>query len=149
MGTGSSGSVETSVAAPRERVFEVLSDGWNYASWVVGASHVRDVDKDWPSEGAKIHHNVGLWPVGIEDSTQVIAADPPRLLVLEARLWPVGKARIRFDLAAEESSKTRVAMTELATGGLLALLPVAAQARLLAPRNRESLRRLAQLAERM
>ncbi len=29
----------------------MLSDGWLYASWVVGASRVRDVDPRWPSPG--------------------------------------------------------------------------------------------------
>jgi hypothetical protein len=27
-----------------DRIFAVLADGWTYASWVVGAAHIRDVD---------------------------------------------------------------------------------------------------------
>ena len=26
-------------------VFDVLSDGWSYATWVVGAARIRDVDE--------------------------------------------------------------------------------------------------------
>ncbi|GAB3661818.1 SRPBCC family protein [Glycomyces tarimensis] len=141
-------SVAATMSVPRERVFEVLSDGWNYAGWVVGASHIRNVDEHWPSVGATIHHSVGLWPLAIEDSTEAVACEPPRLLVLDARLWPMGQARIRLELFEEGPSETRVVMTELATGGPPMLLPVAFQARLLAPRNRESLRRLQRMAER-
>ena len=35
--------VSRQVDAPARAVWDVLSDGWLYASWVVGASRVRDV----------------------------------------------------------------------------------------------------------
>ncbi|WP_324188972.1 SRPBCC family protein [Nocardia farcinica] len=50
---------EIIVPADIERAFAVLSDGWLYAGWVVGASHIRDVDPDWPGVGSRIHHSVG------------------------------------------------------------------------------------------
>ncbi|SDK54879.1 Polyketide cyclase / dehydrase and lipid transport [Glycomyces sambucus] len=133
------------VAAPVEDVFAVLADGWGYASWVVGASRIRKADEDWPAVGARIHHSLGPWPLLIQDVTTVVAADPPRRLVLDARMWPLGSARVRFDLVAA-GDRTDITMREVATGGPLALLPVAAQCRLIAPRNRESLDRLAHLA---
>ncbi|MCD0445052.1 SRPBCC family protein [Glycomyces sp. A-F 0318] len=138
--------VTADVAAPPEAVFAVLADGWNYPSWVVGASRVREADEDWPAEGTRIHHSIGPWPLLIEDTTSVAVARPPRLLVLDARMWPLGRARIRFELT-EGGKGTEVRMTELALGGPLSVLPVAVQTRLIAPRNRESLDRLSRLAE--
>ena len=45
-------------AAPSD-VFAVLTDGWLFPSWVVGASRIRDVDLAWPSVGATIAHSFG------------------------------------------------------------------------------------------
>ena len=42
-------------ATPAE-VWDVLADGWLYPVWVVGASRMREVTKDWPAVGAKLHH---------------------------------------------------------------------------------------------
>ncbi|GAA1695320.1 SRPBCC family protein [Glycomyces endophyticus] len=137
--------VTAAVRAPIDDVFAVLADGWSYASWVVGASRIRDADEDWPARGARLHHSVGPWPLLIEDTTRVVEVRPPRLLVLDARMWPLGTARVRFDLTAVEGG-TAITMRELATAGPLALLPVRAQDRLIAPRNRESLDRLGRLA---
>ena len=47
------------VQAPPEKVWEVLSDGWLYPLWVVGASRMRAVDEHWPALGARLHHSVG------------------------------------------------------------------------------------------
>ena len=56
-------TVSRDVDAPAQAVWDVLADGWDYATWVVGASRVRDVDRTWPAEGSRIHHSFGLWPV--------------------------------------------------------------------------------------
>ena len=136
-------AVPTSV----ERVFAVLADGWSYAGWVVGAAHIREVDPGWPGTGTRIHHSVGAWPLAVKDVTKVLDVDPPRMLELEARLWPLGAARIRFTLAPT-SDGCEVTMEEEATKGPLSLLPAPAQTLFLTPRNRESLRRLADLATR-
>ena len=37
----------------------------------MGASRIRDVETDWPAEGSRIHHYVGLWPGLINDNTAV------------------------------------------------------------------------------
>ena len=56
-------SVNTRVInATPAQVWEVLSDGWLYPLWVVGATRMRDVDDTWPLTGAKLHHSVGVWP---------------------------------------------------------------------------------------
>jgi uncharacterized protein YndB with AHSA1/START domain len=139
--------VRTTVPAPVDRVFAVLADGWSYAGWVVGAAHIREVDPGWPAVGTRIHHSVGAWPIAVRDVTTVRAVEPGRLLDMEARLWPIGAARVRLELT-EVPGGTEVAMFEEAIKGPTALLPAAAQALFLLPRNRESLRRLADLAVR-
>lgn len=136
-------AVPTSV----ERVFAVLADGWSYAGWVVGAAHIREVDAGWPGTGTRIHHSVGAWPLAVKDVTKVLDVDPPRMLELEARMWPLGAARIRFTLAPAADGCS-VTMAEEAIKGPLSLLPTPAQALFLTPRNRETLRRLADQATR-
>ncbi|RKT53980.1 SRPBCC family protein [Saccharothrix australiensis] len=139
--------VSLRVSAPLEQVFGVLADGWSYASWVVGAAHIREVDADWPAPGARIHHSIGPWPLQVKDITTVRAVVAGRMLELDARMWPLGAAHIRFDLI-EAGGATTVRMREEVEKGPLSLLPAPVQALALTPRNRESLRRFADLAER-
>ncbi|MDT7788417.1 MAG: hypothetical protein QOF58_6836 [Pseudonocardiales bacterium] len=138
--------VSLNVEAPIEAVWTVLADGWSYAGWVVGASHIRDVDTGWPKPGTRIHHSVGPWPLVIPDTTEVVRREPSHLLELDARLWPVGAARIIFTLRARSESLTEVRMAEQVVRGPSAFLPKFAQDMLLIPRNKETLRRLSALA---
>jgi uncharacterized protein YndB with AHSA1/START domain len=139
--TTTSRVVPTSV----ERVWEVLADGWTYPLWVVGATHMRDVDDGWPAVGSRLHHSVGSWPVLLEDTTSVVAADPGRRIELTARAWPFGTARVVIELAPHADG-TLVTMGEQAESGPARLLPSAVQGALLRPRNREALARLEALA---
>lgn len=139
-------SVTVTVAATRERVYAVLTDGWAYAGWVVGATHVRDVDPGWPAVGTRIHHSVGLWPLVVNDTTEVRAVEPGRRLELRARAWPMGSAHVLIELSDDGPDRTTVRMEEHAESGPARLLPRAVQAALLIPRNRESLTRLSHLA---
>lgn len=134
--------VTTVIAAPPERVWAVLADGWTYAGWVVGASHVRAVDPGWPEVGARIHHSVGLWPLVVNDTTEVTDVVPGRVLELDARTWPVGVARVRLELTRTDQGGTKVVMSEHVARGPAKFLPGPVQAALLIPRNRESLSRL-------
>jgi uncharacterized protein YndB with AHSA1/START domain len=139
--------VTRTIQAPVAEVFAVLADGWSYASWVVGASHIRAVDDTWPDEGARIHHSVGPWPCTIQDTTSVRTVDIPHSIELDARLWPIGGAVVRVELRATGPTSCEAVMTEQAIRGPSRLLPHPVQAVLLEPRNRESLSRLADLAE--
>ncbi|MET9229555.1 SRPBCC family protein [Lentzea sp. NPDC003310] len=139
--------VSLNVEAPVDAVWSVLADGWSYAGWVVGASHIRDVDAGWPKTGTRIHHSVGPWPLVIEDTTEVVRCEPGELLELDARLWPVGAARISFALRPRGESLTEVRMTERAVRGPTTLLPKIVQDALLVPRNKETLQRLNALAQ--
>ena len=138
--------VSKRVPIPPEQVFAVLADGWTYASWVVGAAHIRRVDGHWPQAGSRIHHSIGPWPVQVKDVSSVVAVEDDKLLELEAHVWPIGSAKIRLTLTPDTEGGTEIQMAEKLVGGPLRVLPERVQAALLAPRNTESLQRLADIA---
>ncbi|MCT2587749.1 SRPBCC family protein [Actinophytocola gossypii] len=138
--------VSMTVATSPDRVFDVLADGWLYVGWVVGAAHIRDVDPGWPAVGTRLHHSVGPWPFLVHDTTTVRALDRPRTMELDAGLWPFGAARVRLELTETDPGTTEIRMIEQVVAGPGRVLPEPVQALLLVPRNRESLRRLADLA---
>jgi uncharacterized protein YndB with AHSA1/START domain len=135
------------IARPPDDVFDVLSHGWNYSQWVVGASRIRDVTKTWPEPGSEIHHSVGSWPVLIDDVTTVRRCERPRLLELTVRAWPSGEGRVLITLEPEGEG-TLVTMEEHPTRGLVTFLPKVLVDPVLDLRNREALARLALLVER-
>lgn len=134
-------------AVPPSAIWSVLADGWLYASWVVGASRIRDVDPGWPAAGSRIHHSIGAWPALIDDETEVVRAVPDELLVLRAKGWPVGEAVVELRIEAAGDGACEVTMLEDATAGPGAVVPRAARQVPIAARNREALRRLVLLAE--
>ena len=133
--------------ATPEQVWEVLSDGWLYPLWVVGASRMRDVDDGWPAPGARLHHSVGAWPLLLDDVTECEEATPGSRLVLHAHAWPAGRATVVLRLTPV-GTDTEVSIEEEGTAGPAALIPRVAQDPMLAWRNVETLRRLAFLVER-
>ncbi len=139
--------VSREVSTSPDSVFTVLADGWSYAGWIVGNSHVRDVDTGWPSVGTRIHHSAGVWPVQMPDTTEVTAVEPGRLLELVAHVRQLGAARIRITLTPLDGGRrTLVVLSEEAVRGITARIPTLVQGVLLRPRNAESLARLADLA---
>lgn len=139
-------TVSRHVDVPPEKVFRILSDGWLYGLWVVGASHIRGVDDGWPAVGARIHHAVGGWPVLVRDRTVVTRVDPDRRLELSARAWPFGSACVVLTLEPDADGTT-IRMKESPTSRIAAAAHNAVTDRLLDHRNNESLARLAALAE--
>lgn len=135
------------VHGPADEVWAVLADGWLYATWVVGASRIRDVDRQWPQVGSRLHHSFGLWPVLIDDHTEVLGCDPGRQLVLEARGWPAGAARVRIMVSAAGTHGSVVRLAADVSDGPGRLIPRPARQMLIAFRNEEALRRLALIAE--
>jgi uncharacterized protein YndB with AHSA1/START domain len=135
------------IHATPEKVWEVLSDGWLYPLWVVGATRMRDVEATWPQVGAKIHHSVGVWPAVVDDNTEVLESEPGRLLQLRARGWPMGEAQVTITLTPA-GADTRVEIAEEAVSGPAAMVPKPAMDLMIKVRNVESLRRLAFVAER-
>jgi hypothetical protein len=145
--TTDSPSTTWDTSATTDQVWGVLADGWAYAAWVVGASRIRSVDARWPSVGTRIHHSAGSWPLLLNDKTTVLQCEPGHRLVLQAAGWPFGEATIDISLEPRGAG-CRIVMREDVTKGPGRVVPKPARQVLLRPRNRESLRRLALLAER-
>ncbi|KPG88460.1 SRPBCC family protein [Frigoribacterium sp. RIT-PI-h] len=132
-------------ASPHD-VFDVLSDGWLFPSWVVGSARIREVDLTWPSVEATIHHSFGVWPLVIDDVTTILEWDPPVRAVFHAKGWPMGEARVEIDVR-NRMGGCFVTMTEYAVAGPGRLVPKPLMDPPLHWRNKEALQRLAWLAE--
>lgn len=134
------------IDSPPDVVYEALAEAENYPKWVVGAKAIRSEDADFPRPGARFKHKVGAGPVEVKDETQAIEARPGEKLVLQAKIRPIGEARVTIDLIAE-GERTLVVMEEEVTSPDL----VRRMRRLLDPfvvaRNVVSLRRLKDLVE--
>ncbi|MFG6504077.1 SRPBCC family protein [Microbacterium sp. P05] len=127
-------------------VFAVIADGWLFPSWVVGASRMREVDEGWPTPGTELHHSFGVWPAVIDDTTSSIEWNPPHRAVLKARGWPIGEALVVVDVKPR-GEDTVVRIQEDAVAGPGTLVPKPLLDLALYIRNRETLHRLAYLAE--
>jgi uncharacterized protein YndB with AHSA1/START domain len=136
----------TTQATPNQ-VFAQLSDGWIFAAWVVGASHIRDVTDDWPAVGAQLHHKVGPWPISLKDSTEVVDVVEDERLVLLARAKYLGDARVELTIEPQDKGSL-ITMAEEPISGPGKVLDNPLQRYALRRRNIESLARLATLAER-
>jgi NAD(P)-dependent dehydrogenase (short-subunit alcohol dehydrogenase family)/uncharacterized protein YndB with AHSA1/START domain len=133
-------------AAPEE-VFAVLADPHRYPEWVVGASGVRDHDEGFPAVGSRFHHDVGSWPLGISDHTEVVEVEPPHRIVLKAKARPLGTAVIAIELE-ESAGGTELTLEEQPGDRLTSLVagnPLFDTA--LRVRNAEGLARLKRLVE--
>lgn len=127
-------------------VFATLSDGWLYPVWVVGAARMRAVAPEWPRQGSKIHHSFGAWPVLIDDETEVVEWSPPQRVRLRAKGGPIGRAVVAIEVR-EHPQGCVVRIGEEPVAGPTLAVPRALWAPLMRLRNRETLRRLAFLAE--
>ena len=139
------GQISRNMPCSPQDVFDVLADGWLYASWVVGASRIRAVDLDWPQVGSHIQHSVGSWPLLIDDSTEALEYDPPRRIRLRARAWPTGEAEVLIEVSPRPGGCT-VTITEDVVKGPGTLVPGPLRHLALDKRNRETLLRLQMLA---
>jgi hypothetical protein len=140
-------TVTRDVAVTRQRVWDVLADGWTYSGWVVGNSRIRAVSRDWPAPRARILHSIGIWPAVINDETVVESCVFGEELVLLAKVSPAVKARITMRLS-DIPGGCRVAMTEVAISTPVRWVPETVQLAGVAPRNRECVWRLAMIAEK-
>lgn len=136
------------VSASRQAVWDVIANGWTYTQWVVGNSRTRAVDPNWPEPGSAIKHSVGVWPLVINDKTEVESCTPGEELVLKARIGLFGAARITMRLS-DIPDGCRIEMIEVPVTGPASLLPDQMALAAVYPRNRECLWRLGALAERL
>jgi hypothetical protein len=140
-------TVRREVAATRQRVWDVLANGWTYSGWVVGNSRIRAVSPNWPEPGTRILHSIGTWPAVIDDETVVERAEVGYELVLLAKVRPAAQARITMRLSDTPEGGCLVEMSEVAVSVPLRWVPDAVQLLGVAPRNRECTWRLAMIAE--
>jgi uncharacterized protein YndB with AHSA1/START domain len=137
---------ERVVDATPQAVWDVLADGWLYPLWVVGATRMRDVESRWPEVGSKIHHSAGVWPLVVNDNTEVLEVEPQRRLRLRAKGWPLGEANVVIELEPV-GARTRIRISEDAAEGPGRLVPGVVRGPMLKWRNTETLRRLGFVAE--
>ena len=128
-------------------VFAILVDPESYPRWLIGTDRIREVDADWPAIGSKFHHVVGLGPLKVADTTEVIEIDEGRMLRLKVRARPLISAVATFRVVGDVSSCVVTFEEEPAVRSIGNLVrPV------LDPtvhvRNHRSLRRLASVVER-
>ncbi|MFY9920606.1 MAG: SRPBCC family protein [Mycobacterium sp.] len=141
-------TVTRDVRASRRQVWDVMADGWTYSQWVVGNSRMRAVDPNWPAPGSTIRHSIGIWPLVVNDETVVEESVPLEKLVLHAKGWPFGGARVILRLS-DIPDGCRVVMEEYPVSGPGAVLPSRLSDLAAWPRNRETLWRLGALAQRL
>ncbi|HST40202.1 MAG TPA: SRPBCC family protein [Conexibacter sp.] len=137
---------EIDVEAPPEAVFAVLAEPRSYARWVVGSRTIRRADADWPARGSAFDHAVGIGPLTLKDSSEVVESDRPRLLRLRVMTRPLAVAYVTLRLTATAGG-TRVEMDEVAADSRSRLFFNPLTDPLIKLRNAESLRRLKALAE--
>ena len=132
---------------PPTAVWDALTDPRGYAYWVVGSKEVRDADAGFPAVGSRFHHTIGVGPLTLRDHTEVIAAEPPRLLRLRAKGRPLGTATVILRMTPVDGG-TDVEIVEHPDGpySILALNPLLQL--FTKVRNAESLMRLEELALR-
>lgn len=135
------------IDAPRSDVWAVLGNGWGYSNWVVGTSHVRAVQPQWPAHGAKIFHASGAWPAVTRDETEVVEMTDEQRLVLIARGGPFGAAQIELTLR-DDGGRCEVTLVEHPVSGPGKWVHNPLSEAILARRNTESLARLAAMSER-
>jgi hypothetical protein len=140
-------TVSREVNAPADVVWSVLADGWTFGGWVFGTAHIRDVDSRWPAPFATLHFSFGVWPFLLTDETRVERSLRNRELVLTARAWPAGSSHVHISVEARGRTRCVIWLTEDIISGPARLIPPFLRHLLLAPKNRESLNRLALIAE--
>ncbi|GAA1441084.1 SRPBCC family protein [Leifsonia poae] len=132
-------------ACTPDEVFAVLADPWVYPTWVVGASRLRAADPAYPEPGTKLHHSIGVWPLVLNDETEVLEWDPPRRMVLTAKTRPPGEERVIIE-AKPRGDGCVVRMEEFPSAGPVRLIPTWLADLALRIRNAETLRRLEYVA---
>ena len=137
---------EVDVAAPPERVFEVLLDPRYYGHWVVGAREIRGWDDDWPAIGSRFHHTQGKPPFTIEDHSILEDMEFPHMFVLLAKARPAGTFRVTLRMSPNATG-THITMIEEPGDRLTRMIVNPATRVVMKGRNKVSLERLKDIAE--
>jgi hypothetical protein len=138
---------EISVALAPDEAFALLLDPYAYPKWVVGTKRIRAVDRDWPCEGARFHHSVGVGPFVTRDSTSIVASRPPFELELEVRFRPLGVAAVSLRISDAGAGRCKIVLHEVPIAGPVESLRGRVLDAVVHARNALSLWRLRRLAE--
>ncbi|MFC7482955.1 SRPBCC family protein [Luedemannella flava] len=137
---------EKIIEAEPDEVFAVLSDGWSYAYWRLGISHVRQVDDEFPAEGSRIHHDLGPWPASWQEDTTAMCTQPPHRMELRTNLGLFGVVDSTF--TRRRGRRPDPGHDAQATDGRVPALASGRRERPAHARSRsETLRRLADVSE--
>lgn len=132
---------------PPAKVFEHLTNPWEYPKWLLGASTIRAVDDDFPAVGSNFHHRVGVGPLKVNDRSEVLEVEPDRKLVLLVKARPLFQGKVTFTIEPDGEGGSVLTFEEVPAfpGAELArpLLDPATHAR-----NKKSLENLADLMHR-
>lgn len=128
-----------------EEAWAIVADPRTYPRWLVGAKEILSVDDDWPAAGTSFRHRVGVaGPLTTQDSTTVRYVDEGRLLVLEARARPFGRAHVEIEVRPSTGG-AEIAIRE---GVMAPLTPLTGPMQpLIMARNTKSLRQIRDLPE--
>src|SRR5215210_5372836 len=96
---------------PPEAVWDVLADAGSYGYWVVGSKVIRDAEPEWPQEGSKFHHTIGVGPIKVSDHTVALESHRPRIFRLRAKGRPLGTATVTLRMTPKDGG-TVVQMNE-------------------------------------
>ena len=136
---------EIRIAAPPERVFEVLSDRDCYERWVVGTEQTTEGEGDWPAPGSTLRYTVA-GPLKLSNRTVVRAVQAPHRLELRAKAGPLPDVDITLDVLPD-SHGTRIRMHERPASGVVNVLAGPLGHFVISRRNRVALDRLRRIAE--
>lgn len=135
------------LSVPPEEAYRLLEDPGSFQRMVAGARRIRRFDSRWPEKGTRIDHTVGIPPLVVRDHTEVLDQHSPDLLVLDARIRPLGRLCVEFRLEPR-SSGSRLTVHEEPVEGPVSWPLVRAVTQLaLQLRNREICRRFRKLTQ--
>ncbi len=140
--------MSTELSVPPEEAFRLLEDPGSFQHLVAGARRVRRFDSRWPEKGTRIDHTVGIPPFLVRDHTEVIDANPPGRLLLDAHVWPLGRLTVEFTIETDGPGRSRLIVREEPEAGPIGWPVVRVATRLaIQLRNREICRRFRNLTE--
>jgi|SRR5581483_2739385 len=141
-------SVELTIAAPRETIYNYLLDFTRHAEWSASVREIKLISGEAGKVGAEYEAHEDI-PRPLVSFARITALDPPRLIAWESTDHRVFRTNWEFDLESLAESSTRVtqrvtfhSLTPIATV-LLYLIRVPR----VAPENRSSLERIKEILE--
>jgi carbon monoxide dehydrogenase subunit G len=112
-------AVHTELPAHPDVAWALLEDPRSFRYLVPGARRIRRFHPRWPEPGTEVQLTVGLPPLLVRDCTEVLAAEPPERLLLDAHLRHLGSLHVEFRFRPVGGG-TRLTIRESVSAGPLA-----------------------------